>query len=249
MSHLSESPSWEVVGPKFKSNQCPYSLWPSTGYLTLPLEPMFFCYATCFPSKWIPREAKGTGASWGRWEWQWHCEGWPQGDCLFFYGSFLSSSPEPRASQKSRVQEAHMAVTMRWVQLFLALHWGLTWFVFPLLLPYWIKSHGGCRGLLPENITKHYKRMSLCIWWGIGATADVPSDSRALWTSPSGVLVQLCASAGKWEKCPGKLSHHQRNLARVVKAHNGDKPNGTLERESWWWKSPMSKSSYGGPDW
>lgn len=73
-SHLSESPSWEVVGPKFKSNQCPYYLWPSTGYLTLPPEPMFFCYATYFPSKWIPREAKGTGASCGRWEWQWHCK-------------------------------------------------------------------------------------------------------------------------------------------------------------------------------
>lgn len=56
-------------------------------------------------------------------------------------------------------------------------------------------------------------------------------------------------SAGEWGKCPERLGHHQRNLTRVVKAHNGNKPKGTLERESWRWKSPMSKSSYGGADW
>lgn len=59
-----------------------------------------------------------------------------------------------------------MAVTMRWVQLFLG-HWLYT--EDSLDLCYLQFCHvestvtGGCRSFLPENITKLFQRMSLCI--------------------------------------------------------------------------------------
>lgn len=69
---------------------------------------------------------------------------------------------------------------------FLALSWGLTKSVFPLFLPRWINSHGWSQKLL---VRKNYKTLPknkpVPLLEG-GATPGVPSDSRTLWTFPSG---------------------------------------------------------------
>lgn len=53
--------------PKFKSSECPYYLWSSMGYHTLPPDPMFLCYTTCPPlnSQGSSREQEPRGEGGG----------------------------------------------------------------------------------------------------------------------------------------------------------------------------------------
>lgn len=131
-----------------------------------------------------------------------------------------------------------------------ALSWGLTRFLFPLVLLCWINSCGWSQKLLAG---KHYKTLPknepVSLMEGWGPLLRFPLIPRFCELFH---LVPWPNSVSQQENGNGKnvlIREAEPSLefyTRTVNAHSGNKPSGTLKSESWHWKSPMSTESLWG---